>query len=117
MKNIFYSIVLFTVTTAVIADVGNVTVDRVTVLQDNVYLKVSPAPTTKPSCSTNTNFHYVFPVTTDSGKASFSMVLTAYASQVTIAVKSLDTCSHVSNIEDLRYSFLNKKTNRRRGNK
>jgi hypothetical protein len=65
-------------------------------------LKISPKPTNSPSCATNPNFSYAFDISTEVGKATLSMVLTAYAANKKIYLDGDGSCSLYSRIESLR---------------
>jgi len=67
----------------------------------NVILTISAKPTALPSCQTNTSYNYVFDGSTDEGKMTLSVVLTAYASQKDVWLGGKNTCSLYSGIEDL----------------
>lgn len=88
------------------ADINHVQIERMTVLSEKVYIKVSSLPASRPACATNGGFHFAMPINDDNGKATLSMILAAYASKSSVSIRSLDTCTYVNNVEDLRYLIL-----------
>ena len=79
---------------------------KIAVRYGKAYIKVEPAPATRPACATNGSYHYAFPVTDDNGKATFSMVMTAYTTKAKVSVQALETCTHYSGLEDVSYIAL-----------
>lgn len=66
-----------------------------------VYIRVTPAPTVRGSCSTHTAWHFTLDVGTAFGKTAYPMLLEAFASGRTVAIYGTDTC--YSAVELLRY--------------
>lgn len=53
-------------------------------------------------CQSNPNFSYVFDISTELGKATLSVVLSAYMAQKNVYVNGFDTCTIYSGVENLR---------------
>lgn len=70
MKN-FIVPLLFDDIKILYADIDGVTIERVTVLNERVYIRMSSVPANRPDCSTNGGFHFSIPVNDDNGKATF----------------------------------------------
>ena len=88
------------------SDATNSIVTRITVLDDVAFIKVTPVPATRPTCSDNGAWHYAFNVTNDTGKSTFSLALAAYAAKTKVTVKSKNICTHYPNMEDVQYLIL-----------
>ncbi len=70
---------------------------------NNVFISVSVKPASPPSCQSNSTYSYVFDGTTDSGKMTLSIVLSAYAAQNVVNIGGGGVCTNYHNIENLNY--------------
>jgi len=84
---------------------GRGVVSRITARADVVYIRISPAPEERAACATN-HWHYAFSISDVTGRATLSMALAAYSAKTPVTVKSASTCTHYSNMEDVRYLIL-----------
>lgn len=76
-------------------------------LGDNtVYFGVNPSPNNKPACSNHNKYDYVIDISTDKGKAIYSMLLMARTTQSNITIQGSGSCLAGSNIEEIRYWIL-----------
>jgi len=75
--------------------------------QVSVYFGINPPPTNKAPCNTHSNYHFVFDPTTDGGKALYSMLLTAEASDKTIRVNGTGNCILGLPMEEVNYWIMN----------
>lgn len=74
---------------------------------NRVFLEVTvkPADSDKPSCQTNTDYNYSFDPSTEVGKVTMAMVLTAYASQKDVYLNGYGLCT-TAQVEDLRQIWI-----------
>lgn len=74
---------------------------------NTVFLQIEPKPATLPECQKNPLYNYAFDPTTEVGKVTLSMVLTAYASQKDVYLNGYDLCNtNNAGVEDLRQIWL-----------
>ena len=66
-----------------------------------VFIVISPKPNPLPSCQTDGSFNYAFDPSTAVGKATLSLVLTAYTSQKEVSLTGNDTCTLYGSVENL----------------
>jgi hypothetical protein len=70
---------------------------------NKVIITISNKPQSIPSCQTNPRYSYVFDASTESGKVTLSLVLTAYASGKNVWLGGLERCDLYSGIESLKH--------------
>lgn len=70
---------------------------------NNVFLTVSIKPSDAPNCQNNTRYSYVFDGTTEVGKMTLSVVLSAYASQKDVWLGGADNCVLHNGVESLKH--------------
>src|SRR5689334_1905972 len=58
-----------------------------------IYVKMNQAVSTRPSCATSSSWDFVLDISTASGRATYSLLLTAYASGQLLSVGGMATCS------------------------
>ncbi len=54
---------------------------------------ISVKPGTVPACQTNPDYNYIIDLSTDVGKATLSLALTAYAAQKDVYLNGFDSCT------------------------
>lgn len=69
----------------------------------NVILTISNKPAQVPACQTNPGYNYVFDASTEVGKITLSVVLTAYASGKSVWLAGSEQCDVYPGIETLHH--------------
>jgi hypothetical protein len=102
----FLHLSLLTLSSTVLAgDVSGI-IDRITIVNDVVFLKTYPEPPTREACSSNVYWHYAFPLNSEGNKGNLSLALSAYATKSPVTIRSRDTCTHIGDLEDINYIIL-----------
>ncbi len=70
---------------------------------NNVLIAIStkPSPSDLPDCNDNASFTYVFDASTDVGKTTLAVVLTAFTSKKEVLLSGSHTCTLFENAENL----------------
>jgi hypothetical protein len=112
MKNIIIIALLLTLSHAVIAGTASGNVERILVHSSGgngqgVAMFIMENNANKPACSTAANGRaWAFSLENESGKAMYSLLLTAQAQQKSISVKGADNCAAWSDREKATYIFM-----------
>ncbi|TMP24475.1 hypothetical protein CWB99_22300 [Pseudoalteromonas rubra] len=69
---------------------------------DKLFFNVDGTINNKPSCHTNEHFDYVLDISTPSGQAYMSLIMTAYAADKTVTVTGYDKCSIYIGVSNFR---------------
>jgi len=106
-KKIF-AVIILSVSYMVSSAPGDVTakIARVAALNGAVYIKTNPRPSPKPACATNASYDFAFSLSDETGKATLSMALSAYAAKSTVTVKAQGSCTVHGAMDDLKYLIL-----------
>ena len=68
---------------------------------NNVIIEISGTASNRPNCHTNQRWDYVFDGSTESGKATLSVVLAAYATQKDVWLAGAGGCGLYGGLESL----------------
>jgi hypothetical protein len=68
-----------------------------------VILTISNKPAQVPACQTNPGYNYVFDASSEVGKITLSVVLTAYASGKSVWLGGSDQCDIYAGVETLKH--------------
>ena len=71
-----------------------------------IFLAVNETMVNRPGCATDATWHYVIDTSTESGKQSFSMLLTTYTTNKPITIAGTGTCTHYSAGENFLYGYF-----------
>lgn len=74
---------------------------------NTVYFGISPAPTGRAGCNSHANYQFIIDISTDSGKALYSMILSASATNTPVAIQGAGTCPSGTTAESVSYWVLN----------
>ena len=106
MKKVFLILSLLLTFDASASAVNGAIIDQVLIGEvygNMAFIRLKTKPTLPEGhCSTNSNYNYVFDISTQVGKATLSMVLSAYAAQKPVYANGYDVCTIYSNVENLR---------------
>ncbi len=73
---------------------------------NKVFIELTVKPSVEASCQTNSDYSYIFDPTTEVGKITMSMLLTAYASGRDVYLNGYDTCTIYDGVENLRQIWI-----------
>lgn len=107
-KYLFVSFMLMFSCSQLAAADGDVTgkIVRLSVQNGIAYIKTEPRPPVKPGCASNPSWDYAFSIIDETGKATLSLSLSAYASKATVQVKAKFNCTLIGNMDDVNYLIL-----------
>ena len=71
-----------------------------------VYVGLTSRPGNAPACHNNPDYDYIFDASTEAGKITLSLVLTAYTTGKDIWISGTDTCNLKQGMESLRLIWL-----------
>jgi len=67
---------------------------------------VRGATLARADCNSITSWNFVFDTSTDSGKSTLSLLLTAMTTGKPVVIEGAGTCNNAAKIEDLRYIYF-----------
>ena len=112
MKTLQLVLVLAVVSTFTKAGTGDGKVSQITAHSENgngegVVMFQTEVNSNKPACSSAFNgSHWTFSLEKESGKAMYSLLLTAYAQQKSVSVVGYDNCNIWPDRESVRYLYI-----------
>jgi hypothetical protein len=71
-----------------------------------VFISLNGSLQERPSCATDTDWHFVLDTSTDSGKQTYSLLLMAYAANKNINLGGLNNCALYGQAESFRYTYF-----------
>ncbi len=106
MKTAFILVISLLFSSMSFAESFKVKINRMAIVGNIVYLKVTPTPTDKISCATNTSYDYTFPLGTDGANGWLSMAMAAYMADTPVTVRSLNSCNNIADTQDVNFLVL-----------
>jgi hypothetical protein len=90
--------------TSFAGSVSSATITRLAIYQQIgsfLFISVDQPVNAKPACSTNTGFQFAIPLSTEIGRQTMALLLSARAAQISVDLAGSGSCDLYSNVETL----------------